>query len=203
MDKKLTLTIDKNAIETLWDCEEDRPIGTGFFFLRSDWMVTAKHITLTDELNKRSLAVVLKDHCIVKGKIVFIHPEIDISIIQFDQTTKCNTPLFPSYYKFTGANGLISVGYSPSLKDEDNRPNLFFNRIESFKIEKRGRRSLDEETIVFKAPYIEGGFSGGPILGEGGGVVGIIIENFVSENEIYARATSILPLMKDLHFLSK
>ena len=57
--------------------------------------------------------------------------------------------------------------------------------------------------IIFEAPYAEGGFSGGPILGEGGGVAGLIIDNFSVDGKIFARATSILSLLGELRFSSE
>jgi hypothetical protein len=72
------------------------------------------------------------------------------------------------------------------------------NAIESFSIEVRERQELHEEIIVFDASFSEGGHSGGPIFGTGGGVVGAVIENFYIGGRLKARATSLAPLVARL-----
>jgi hypothetical protein len=43
---------------------------------------------------------------------------------------------------------------------------------------------------------MEGGHSGGPVLGEGGNVAAVVIDRFQQGDVNWARATSILHLMK-------
>lgn len=79
---------------------------------------------------------------------------------------------------------------------------MYVNRIVKFDIQLRGRDGYDEETIIFPAPDSEGGHSGGPIFGEGGGVVGAIIEHFHDGKHLVARGTSLMPLVAKLSFQS-
>jgi hypothetical protein len=65
-----------------------------------------------------------------------------------------------------------------------------------FQIEKRERSGLTEEVVVFESSLSEAGFSGGPVFGMGGGVVGVVIENW----ETGSRATAVKPLLDKLEF---
>lgn len=78
---------------------------------------------------------------------------------------------------------------------------LYVNEIPSFAIEVRDRDYLNEEVIVFDAPFSEGGHSGGPIFGSGGGVVGAIIQNFYVGSQLRARGTSLAPVVARLSLL--
>lgn len=196
----LTVTIDKHAVMPIWDREEDRPIGTGFAFLRPEWIVTAKHVVIADKLPRKKLGVVLADHQVIGGSVLVAHPEIDLAIIMLDSPSRCKTPLFPSYYRFAGTKGLISLAYSPTRTESDNRPVIFVNHVQQFDDERRSRKISDEETILFEAPYSEGGFSGSPILIQGGGVVGVVIEHFIRDSKKYARATAIQSLLVGLEY---
>ena len=77
---------------------------------------------------------------------------------------------------------------------------LYFNQIPSFTTEVRDRGILSEDMIVFDAPFSEGGHSGGPIFGAGGGVVGAIIHNFYVGYVLRARGTSLAPIVAHLTF---
>jgi hypothetical protein len=78
----------------------------------------------------------------------------------------------------------------------DNSRQIIFNLVPSFTTERRERSDGQEDLVVFESTLSESGHSGGPVFGSGGGVVGVIIENW----ETGSRATSLVPLLRDLVF---
>jgi hypothetical protein len=77
---------------------------------------------------------------------------------------------------------------------------MYANNIPKFEVEFRERGAFKEEIIVFDAPFSEGGHSGGPIFGAGGGVVGVMIQNFYDGPVLRARATGLAPILVHLTF---
>ena len=106
-----------------------------------------------------------------------------------------------AHHSLAGSSGLICAGYAPSRAAPGEPAVVFVNEIPSFQIEVRERAAFSEELMVFDASFSEGGHSGGPIFGSGGGVVGAIIESFYAGQQLKARATSLLPLMAHLNFV--
>jgi hypothetical protein len=51
------MTIDNNAICTLFDTRAGRMIGTGFAFLHPQWIATAAHVVIKDGLPREGLEV--------------------------------------------------------------------------------------------------------------------------------------------------
>lgn len=196
---QLTFTIDRGAVVLVWDNSLHKPIGTGFALLRPDWIVTAKHVVIHQGLPRNSLSVQYARGGFAKARVHIVHPEIDVALIQVDDARLCEVPLFPSYEGHVGGNGLLAVGYKPSLNHE-NHFGVEVNLITDFTMEHRCRSSSDEDVIVFDAPFIERGHSGGPLLGEGGGVVGLVLETFDGPSCQRARATSIRSLIGALDF---
>ena len=74
-----------------------------------------------------------------------------------------------------------------------------FNYVQSYAREER-LRGANEDLVVFEAPYAEPRHSGGPVLGDGGNVVGVVVESFVAEGKTFARATGLHPLVAMLDF---
>ena len=74
-----------------------------------------------------------------------------------------------------------------------------FNYIPSYTRECREREG-NEDLVVFEAPYAEPGHSGGPILADGGTVVGVVVESFIAQGKTFARATGLHPLVTMLDF---
>lgn len=197
----LTITIDAHAIFVINDQNLGKPIGTGFSFIKPHWVITAKHVVMDyGELRKNlSLISLKKDE--VNVSVSFIHPTLDIAVLQIEDPSFCNTPLFPSHERFTGKNGLFYCGYSPLNSNREVKEyGMLVCTIPSYSKEERERDNETEQTIIFDAPDIEGGHSGGPILGAGGGVVGIIIDGISGENGSVGRATSVHALLKYLVF---
>ena len=114
----------------------------------------------------------------------------------------CERPLFRGHHAFAGSNGLVAAGYAPSKRHPNGGPLIYLTEIRNFEVQIRERTSLSEETILFPAPESEGGHSGGPVFGPGGGVVGAIIENYGDGERVVARSTNIIPLVQSLSFVA-
>jgi S1-C subfamily serine protease len=194
----LSVTIDNKSL-----CVVHVPEGaaTGFAFLRPEWVVTAKHVVVRDDLYRDPITVMFLNAASQRARVLFAHPRLDLAVLEVQGSSPCQTPLFPSNSRFTGGKGLICVGYAPSLSDKvGGRYTSFVNYVASFALDQRSRDSGDEELIVFEAPWAEQGHSGGPLLAEGGSVVGVVIEAVVLDGKPHLRGTSIHPLLRNLTF---
>ena len=199
----LTFTIDECSFQLIWDQAFPKPIGTGFSFLRPDWVATAKHVVEVDGLPRRNLVIEFINGPSLAAHVYAWHPMLDIAILKVPQSSPCRTPLFPAYVRFTGQQGLVSVGYKPSLTRRDEDPySLQANAVNRWELEQRSRKESEEEVIIFPAPDVERGHSGGPLLGQGGAVVGVVIEGFTRDDQPFARATSILSLLNGFEIRS-
>jgi hypothetical protein len=178
--------------------EYQRPIGSGFFLLRPDRLVTAKHVVCIDGAFRDNLTIVHPSE--PRLSVHYVHTELDLAVLDVDPPL-CRYPLAPSHERLVGAKGLVCVGYSPSQSDKvAHRYVMQFNPISAYSRETR-TRSADEDLVVFEAPYAEGGHSGGPVLGEGGTVVGVMIQSFMADGKTLMRATGVHPLVADVDFL--
>lgn len=179
--------------------EYHRPIGSGFFLLRPDRLITAKHVVCRDGVFRNNLTLVHPSDPTLS--LHYLHPQLDLAVLRV-QPTICSYPLAPSHERMVGAQGLVCAGYSPTRSDKAKRTyTMEFNSITSYTRERRERKGNEaEDLILFQAPYAELGHSGGPILGSGGTVVGVVIEDFPCEGKTCARATSLHPLVAMLDF---
>ncbi len=195
----LTIHIDRHSLCIIFDKNENKALGTGFVFIKPNWIVTAKHVVEKDDGeirdNLRLLHLFEKP---VSSSVLFVHPIYDLAVLTTGNLL-CKRPLFPSYEEFTGKNGLICCGYAPS-KSINNELAFFVNSVPNYQFETRSRDVGDEKLLFFDAPFAEGGHSGGPLLGEGAGVVAVVIEGFKSNDQYIVKATSILPLLEFLKF---
>lgn len=196
------ITFEANAVLLVHDDTENRPLATGFCFIKPEWVVTAKHVVLENGLPRTSLSVLSYRGEPSRTSILFLHPQHDLAVLRIEGDSPCDVPLFPGFEMHTGKRGLVCCGYAPSLSDRQaGRNTIFVNQVESYEREGRMRDSGDESLIVFNAPWMEGGHSGGPVFGEGGGVVAVLIELLrLDEGVARARATSILALLRFLNF---
>jgi hypothetical protein len=195
----LTISIDHNSISLIVDGAQRRSLGTGFSFIQPNWVVTAKHVVLDQGLPRQKILVSPYKHVTVEARLLYAHPLVDLAVLELPSDI-CNRPLFPAHHSLAGSSGLICAGYAPSKTNPVGPAVFFINEIPSFESELRERTGLNEELIVFDAAFSEGGHSGGPIFGSGGGVVGAIIENFASGGSLRARGTSLAPLVRQLCF---
>jgi len=194
-----SFTIDQNAIALVRDESLGKPIGTAFSFVRPNWFVTAKHVVIDFGEPRRQLTVVPNRLSPVTARVLFAHPEVDLAVVETDAPV-CQRPLFPGHHALAGTDGLVFAGYSPSKPQPRGVPSIYVNQILTFEVQFRERSGFNEETILFSAPESEGGHSGGPIFGLGGGVVGAIIDHFHNGQHFIARGTSLMPLVYQLGF---
>ena len=156
------------------------------------------HVVLQDGLHRENMCAVFGDQKIeISAKIIYLHKEVDLAVLELSKII-CRRPLASGHASIAGSKGLFCIGYSPTITQRHGQPSLYVNDVPNFKYEKRERNFGVEELIVFEAPYAEGGHSGGPILGDGGSVVGVIIESISNNNKIHLRATSVAPLLDEL-----
>lgn len=195
----IAFSFNVHALGLVRDRSEQKLLGTAFSFIRPQWYVTAKHVVVEYGQTRDQISLFLDGHSDIPARVLFLHPELDLAVLEVSKPV-CDQPLFPGHHQFSGAQGLVAAGYAPSKKLHNGGPVVQVSQIESFEVQVRGRASVQEETIVFDAPESEGGNSGGPIFGAGGGVVGAIIENFRSGESLLARGTSIIPLTRHLSF---
>lgn len=115
----LTFTIDQNTIGIIGDAGEGRAIGTGFVFIKPNWVVTAKHVVIRREDGMPREALIFQHNRSdeVPASVLFAHPTYDLAVLGLG-TTVCRRPLFPGYEELIGRGGLVCCGYTPSLTDE-------------------------------------------------------------------------------------
>lgn len=193
----ITFAIDQLALSLVLDGGERRVLGTAFSFIQPTWVVTAKHVALVDGQPRKQLLVSPFKQPPIPAQVLFAHPQVDLAVLTLERDL-CQRPLFPAHHALAGSNGLVCAGYSPSMSSPGDPAVLYVNEIPSFAVEVRDRHGLSEEIIVFDATFSEGGHSGGPVFGAGGGVVGAIIQNFYAGSQLRARATSLAPIVARL-----
>lgn len=195
MGTSLQFTIDSKAIGAVIDRDKKLPIGTAFAFVRPHWFVTAKHVIFRNDGTRRDVDLQSIQETITQpAELLYAHPTVDLAVLRISQSA-CRVPLFPAHHGFAGQNGLIVAGYAPS-RALGNARSVLVNRIESFQMETRERTTGNEEVVIFQVGLTESGSSGGPVLGSGGGVVGVVIEAWESGG----RATVVEPLLRQLAF---
>jgi hypothetical protein len=168
-------------------------IGTGFVFLSPRYIITAKHVVEEDGLPKEDLAAIFLNLCgEYPLKVVFLHPELDIAILENSHII-CKEPLNYTLKTLSESECFFTIGYKPS---ESNKTEgvMEVNQITNFKVEHRERSSEVEQSLVFEGDYLEGGHSGGPVFSDDGKVIALIIEGVSSG--ISGRATPIAPIVE-------
>ena len=198
----MSFTIDKNCLCVVYDDDEKRTLGTGFIFMKENWIVTAKHVVIKkDGLPRNNLKIGFLDSENANVKVVAVHPELDLAFLIQDGDGICKAPLMPGHHKFSGNEGLFYIGYSPEKSDPGGSV-VEVNHIKKYEIEERHRS--DVETLLhFEADYAEGGNSGGPILDSGGSVIAVIIQKYEDNCTTYCRATDINIILKNIEFGNK
>ncbi|HEX8195685.1 MAG TPA: trypsin-like peptidase domain-containing protein [Pyrinomonadaceae bacterium] len=192
-----SFTIDARSVGLIQDITLGKIIGTTFSFIKPNWYVTAKHVILDYGQIREHLVVLLDGELPIRARVLFVHSELDLAMLEVERGV-CERPLFPSHLLFADTNGLLAASYAPSKRHLNGAPCVYLTEIPTFELQIRERQNFNEETIVFIASESEGGHSGGPIFGAGGGVVGVIIENFRDDKHVLARGTNIIPLVENL-----
>jgi S1-C subfamily serine protease len=204
MNSGLSITIDEQTIGLIACTKPLKALGTGFIFLRPEWVVTAKHVVINPTTGglRPGIAFSSKGRLFPpKGIVVRPRNGYDVAVLELAEVPPCQVPLYPSYIGLAGdPRGLLSAGYRPSL-NQGNVRSIDVSHITSFEVEKREHSFGPEEVIVFDAKNVEPGSSGGPVFSWSGGVAGIIIEGPSIESsgaqQGRARATSIIPLLSE------
>ena len=89
----LSFTIDRHAVCFIGDAREDRTLATGFSFLRSEWIVTAKHVVLSQD-RPRDLVVWPLDGRPLPSTVIYMHPDLDLAVL-YCEGTPARTPSIP------------------------------------------------------------------------------------------------------------
>lgn len=158
--------------------------------MRRDWIINAAHVVQVERQNRNTLFAQFTNDIDnqVQVKVVAIHKENDIAILQItDVDNPCKQPLYPGYDELSVTHGLICCGYTPS------NDQITVTLAQVYSKDYRERQST-EVILEFKSDIFEGGASGGSIFGNGGVVLGIMINQFSREedpNKMFIRATSI------------
>lgn len=209
---RLTLEIDESALCRIAQVPVQhvigqppyRPLASGFYFLRSDLVVTAKHVYTECRKSAGPLFVMNSHSCGDGSHLAIIetawaHPHFDLALlrISLEHSPPDVRPLFPAHATLNQNAGYVAAGHKPSISlvtPEEAVLRTELNFVDSIRTYERERSDCEPETVIeFDAPFIEPGNSGGPLLATGGGVVGVITS--VTANKI-GRATSVLPLLK-------
>jgi hypothetical protein len=198
----VNIRLDKNSICIFYKFTQDgahKAFGTGFFFLESDLVATAKHI-MEDHANAREPYTLLvrpsQSHEGCLAVQCLYHTEQDLALVKLERSY----PVVPLRPCFETKEGFVLFGYDPPTESIIVRPVPKFYKPEP----REGKHST---TFFFEwdGP-ISPGNSGGPLIGSDGGVAGILsgISRQVESSEDAsqavrrARAVFIGPLM-DLH----
>lgn len=116
--------IDPTAVSIVVDQNIERPLGTGFYFLRPRYFVTAKHLVVDSKTGaaRDNLVLMQRGPDYPRVSVACVHPSIDLAVLHVDQPV-CSIPLYPSHERLTGRRGLRYWGYAPSKKDPNT--NIF------------------------------------------------------------------------------
>ena len=198
-ESRTLMKLKKNQLCVICDGDESKKeLGTGFSFMKIDWIVTAAHVVLVDGFPRQNLHIEFVpgtgDFQYIKVKVLAVHIECDIAILQIENSDYFGTPLYPGNEDLSSNRGLIYAGYNPSENSIRIEHALKFSRDARY-------RNHEEVILEFESSHVTGGFSGGPIFGDGGVVLGILINQFsdIAEPQKYfARGISIKTLMEGI-----
>ncbi len=215
MGNTFSITVDARVFCTLFS-HSDRgwsAIGSGCIFMRRDLVLTAKHVVEDRPSSDSPMRAAngSKDGSEIISADVeayWCHPDIDIALLKLTPEGASqlggSRPLYPSHFSLNDRLGVAAVGYDKASSNPD--AGLWVNKVHhlsEFTSVERNRTSSDEFCLEFEAPWVAGGYSGGPLIGEGGGVIGVIIQVYESVVGTDAgkpggrgRATSIYPAVE-------
>lgn len=113
-------------------------------------------------------------------------------------------PLFPAHFPMNRDTGNIAIGYDRDRSDNaSNSWTLMANKVHSFEAEIRERSGGHiEYSLDFDAAWMLPGYSGGPVISLGGGVVSVMTESFSrvessgSVPKTMGRAIAVYPILE-------
>lgn len=172
--------------------------GTGFAFLRPNWIVTAKHV-VAGQPPSEPLRLLFRQGVSLPARVLFAHPRVDLAVLEVFGDTGCRAPLWPGDAE--PAAGLLCVGYKPSVSDKEaGRYTSFVSRVDSYERSNRHRDGYEETLYIFPASDGEPGHSGGPLLAPSGAVIGVVVDGITLAGQHLMRATCISVLLDHLVF---
>jgi Trypsin-like serine proteases, typically periplasmic, contain C-terminal PDZ domain len=173
--------------------------------MRRDLVLTAKHVL--DEAVEEERPIFLVNGsdegrltCASLRKL-YSHPEIDLALVQVAlEDLRIDHPLFPAHFPLNQGQGAIAFGYNRSMSNNATNTWVFSaHEVKAFTPQKRERYFGSIEFVLeFDAPWIEPGFSGGPVITIGGGVVAVLTEGAIRNGALQSvgRATSVYPMVE-------
>lgn len=189
-------SVDKHSFCVI--SEGGRALGTGFSFLRPDWIVTAKHVVFEHGLPRTRLILHGLGSAPRAARVIAASPEVDLAILTINEPRPNDRPMLPGHESLSAQKEVMWLGYSPS-KSNLATGDLAIIVGQASVVERVEReRSAIEVVLELGTDEVERGCSGGPVIADGGAVVGVIIEKCLGDGAARARATSIATLWDSL-----
>jgi S1-C subfamily serine protease len=171
--------------------------ASGFVFLERRSVVTARHV-VAEQPADEPVMVLFGRQRTVPARVAFLHPRVDLAVLELLADGPCGTPLCPGG-SASSSGPLLCVGYKPSASDAaGGRYNSFVTSVPRFERTTRQRDGHEERLFMFPAPDGEPGHSGGPVLAADGSVLGVVINGITMGGAHYVRATAIDALLEHL-----
>lgn len=140
---------------------EERSIATGFFITDTGYIVTAYHVIA----NYRNINVLVDRRRLLKAKVVKTNSELDLALLKIQSITPF---VYLSHSKGVPAGmDVVTIGY-PQVAIQGLTPKITKGIVNS----STGLRD-DKNSFQFSAE-VQKGNSGGPLIGPGGTVVGVV-----------------------------
>ncbi len=140
---------------------DERSIATGFFVTDTGYIVTAYHVIA----NYKNINVLVDRRRLLKAKVVKTNSDLDLALLKIQSITPF---VYLSHSKGVPAGmDVVTIGY-PQVAIQGLTPKITKGIVNS----STGLRD-DKNSFQFSAE-VQKGNSGGPLIGPGGTVVGVV-----------------------------